>query len=74
VVLLFVLPGITAILPASTAHAIDPYLPLNAGTTVATVVRENAHHLAPWAGFAVFCGYTALAVVGAALTLLRRDA
>jgi ABC-type transport system involved in multi-copper enzyme maturation permease subunit len=72
--LLFVLPGITAILPASTAHAINPYLPLNAGTGVATVVWENSHHLAPWAGFAVFCGYTALAVVAAALTLLRRDA
>jgi ABC-2 type transport system permease protein len=72
--LLFVLPGITAILPAATADAIDPYLPLNAGSGVMTATFENSHHLSPWGGFAVFCGYTALAVIGAALTLRRRDA
>jgi hypothetical protein len=72
--LLFVLPGIAAILPAATADAIDPYLPLNAGSGVMTAVFESSHHLSPWGGFAVFCGYTALAVVGAALTLRRRDA
>ena len=27
----------------------------------------------PWAGFAVFCGYTAVLLVGAAVLLLRRD-
>ncbi len=72
--LLFVLPGITAILPASTADAISPYLPLNAGSGLMTVVWENSHHLSPWGGFAVFCGYTAAAVVAAAVVLLRRDA
>jgi ABC-2 type transport system permease protein len=72
--LLFVLPGVAAILPASTSDAIDPYLPLNAGSGVATVVWENPHHLPPWGGFAVFCGYTALAVVLAAVLLARRDA
>ncbi len=30
--------------------------------------------LAPWAGFAVLCGYTALALAGAAMLLRRRDA
>jgi hypothetical protein len=72
--LLFVLPGIAAILPAATADAIDPYLPLNAGSGVMAAVFESSHHLSPWGGFAVFCGYTAVAVVGAALTLRRRDA
>ena len=74
VFLLFVLPGITAILPASTSDAINPYLPLSAGTTIATSTFDDGHHLAPWAGFAVFCGYTALALGAAALGLLRRDA
>ena len=57
--LLFVLPGIVALLPASIGDAISPYLPLNAGFTVATSTFEDTHHLAPWTGFAVFCGYAA---------------
>ena len=74
VFLLFVLPGITAILPASVADSISPYLPLNAGTTVASVVFENPHHLSPWGGFAVFAGYAVLAMILAAVLLRRRDA
>jgi ABC-type transport system involved in multi-copper enzyme maturation permease subunit len=72
--LLFVLPGITAILPSSVGDAINPYLPLNAGFAVTTSTFENSHHLAPWAGFALFCGYAALALVAAAIGLRRRDA
>jgi ABC-type transport system involved in multi-copper enzyme maturation permease subunit len=74
VFLLFVLPGIAGILPASTADAINPYLPLNAGFAVTTSTFENSHHLAPWAGFALFCGYAAVAVAAAAIGLVRRDA
>lgn len=72
--LLFVLPGITAILPASIATSISPYLPINAGSGITTNVFDNTHHLSPWGGFALFCGYAALAVAGAAVTLMRRDA
>jgi ABC-2 type transport system permease protein len=72
--LLFVLPGITAILPASIADSIQPYLPLNAGTAVASITFDNPHHLAPWTGFAVFCGYAAVALALAAWGMLRRDA
>jgi ABC-type transport system involved in multi-copper enzyme maturation permease subunit len=72
--LLFVLPGVTALLPASTGDAISPYLPLNAGFTVATSTFENSHHLSPWGGFAVFCGYTAVIIAAAAVQLVRRDA
>jgi ABC-type transport system involved in multi-copper enzyme maturation permease subunit len=74
VFLLFVLPGITAILPSSVADSINPYLPLNAGTTVASVTFDNSHHLSSWGGFAVFAGYAAAAVILAALALRRRDA
>jgi ABC-2 type transport system permease protein len=74
VFLLFVLPGITGILPASVGDTINPYLPLNAGFAVTTSTFENSHHLAPWVGFAVFCGYAALAVGAAAIGMLRRDA
>lgn len=74
VFLLFVLPGITAILPAHMADAISPYLPLNAGTTVATSRFDDSHHLGTWLGFALFCGYAALALAAGAITLMRRDA
>jgi hypothetical protein len=74
VFLLFVLPGLTAILPSSVADSVNPYLPLNAGFTVATSTFEDGHHLSPWGGFALFCGYAALAVGAAAVGLVRRDA
>ena len=74
VFLLFVLPGITAILPQSTSDAINPYLPLNAGTAVATSTFDPGPHLAPWTGFAVFCGYAVVIIAAAAVGLRRRDA
>jgi ABC-2 type transport system permease protein len=74
VFLLFVLPGIAAILPQSMTDAIWPYLPLNAGTTVATSTFDDSRHLATWTGFALFCGYAALALGAGAISLRRRDA
>lgn len=72
--LLFVLPGITALLPHSVADSVNPYLPLNAGFTVATSRFEDSHHLSPWGGFAVFCAYTVIIIGVAAVRLVRRDA
>lgn len=72
--LLFVLPGVFAILPASINNAVSPYLPLDAGTAVASVNFDNPHHLAPWAGFGIFCAYAVVAIVAAAITMVRRDA
>jgi hypothetical protein len=72
--LIFVIAGLVDILPVSIANAVNPYLPLNAGTAAATYRFDNPHHLAPWAGFGVFCAYTAIILIGAAITLLRRDA
>ncbi len=74
VFLLFVLPGISAILPSSLNNSISPYLPLSAATTVASHSFDNSHHLSVWGGFALFCGYAAVAVGAAAVTLRRRDA
>jgi len=71
--LLFVLPGINAILPSSISNAINPYLPSSAGTAVAQAVRD-AHTLSPWGGFALYCGYTLALLALAACVLVRRDA
>jgi ABC-2 type transport system permease protein len=62
-------------LPSSVADSVVPYLPGFAGTTVATHTQfEYAHHLSTGGGFALFCGYAALAVTAGAVTLMRRDA
>ena len=72
--LLFVLPGISAILPASVNDSISPYLPVNAGTTIASHRFDSPHHLTTWGGFGLFCAYAAVAVLGAVISLKRRDA
>jgi ABC-2 type transport system permease protein len=71
---IFVLAGLVDILPTSVANSVNPYLPLNAGTGVATHTFENSHHLSPWGGFGLFCGYAVIVLVGASITLMRRDA
>jgi ABC-2 type transport system permease protein len=70
---LLLLPGLGDALPDSWAPHIVPYLPSNAGQQVLTV-RQEAGMLAPWTGFAVFCGYLVIAIVVAAVVLKRRDA
>jgi ABC-2 type transport system permease protein len=71
--LLFVLPGINEILPSSISNSINPYLPSSAGGAIATAIPD-AHTLSPWAGFALYCGYTLVALALAAYLLVRRDA
>jgi ABC-2 type transport system permease protein len=72
VAILFVLPPILGLLPSSWSNAINPYLPSSAGDALWTITPD-AHTLSPWAGFALFCGYTAAALAVAAALLLRRD-
>ena len=71
--LMFVLPGITAILPNSWGDSIDPYLPLSAGTDILTIHPDPAS-LAAWTGFLLFLGYSVGALALSAALLLRRDA
>jgi ABC-2 type transport system permease protein len=71
--LMFVLPGITAILPNSWGDSIDPYLPLSAGTDILTIHPDPAS-LAAWTGFLLFLGYALGALALSAVLLLRRDA
>jgi len=73
VAIMFVLPGLAEILPASMGNAINPYLPSNAGGAVTNVLRQ-AHTFSAWGGFALFCGYAVVAVVAAAYLLRKRDA
>ena len=70
--ILLVLPGVMNILPQSWQDTIAPYLPSNAGAALWDLHPEGTS-LAPWAGFAVFCLWGAIAVAAAAFTLNQRD-
>ncbi|MDX6628390.1 MAG: type transport system permease protein [Gaiellales bacterium] len=71
--LMFVLPGITAILPNSWGDSIDPYLPLSAGTDI-LAIHPDPTALAAWTGFLLFLGYALAALAVSAVLLVRRDA
>jgi ABC-type transport system involved in multi-copper enzyme maturation permease subunit len=68
----FVIPPLMNVLPTSWNDAITPYLPGNAGRAIISITHD-AHSLAPWTGFALFCGYAAITMLIAAITLVRRD-
>jgi hypothetical protein len=76
VALLVFLPASVGALPAAWRNDVNPYLPSVAGqvTIGPTKFTPPGHLLAPWTGFAVFCGYAAAALIAAAITLSWRDA
>ena len=68
--LLFVLFILSGFLPTNWAVHIDKWIPFNAGGAIWENV-SGATTFSPWTGFAVFCGYAAIAL-GAGLILFRR--
>jgi ABC-type transport system involved in multi-copper enzyme maturation permease subunit len=74
--LIIILPVLVQGLPPSWQSAITRYLPSVAGQAVIGRTRfaPPGQLLTPWAGFALFCAYTAAVLIAAALTLTRRDA
>jgi ABC-type transport system involved in multi-copper enzyme maturation permease subunit len=76
VALMLVLPGLATALPATWQSSVVPYLPAEAGQAIIGHTRfapGGSDLLAPWTGMAILCGYTALALALAAVTLTRRD-
>ena len=70
--IIFILPPIVGLLPSSTSDAITPYLPSSAGGAVWTI-NPDPNTLHPWVGLLLFAGYAALALLIAAVLLVRRD-
>lgn len=70
--ILFVIPPLLNVLPASWDDAISPYLPSNAGQAIMQLGRPS-HTLGPWTGLGLFTAYTAGAIAAAAVLLRRRD-
>jgi ABC-type transport system involved in multi-copper enzyme maturation permease subunit len=72
VTVLLLLPGLASLLPDSWNDVIDPYFPSTAGSAV-YALTESADSLSPAAGIAVFAGFTAVTLIGAAIRLKRTD-
>lgn len=72
--LLFVPALLVDLLPSGWRTTLGPYLPMQAGTQVFVARAHEAHALAPWTGFGVFCLYAALALVAGFCLVTRRDA
>jgi ABC-2 type transport system permease protein len=69
---LFVLPPLMNVLPASWNHAASPYLPLNAGQAILSLTRDP-EQLGPWTGLGLLALYAAGTLAVAAVLLTRRD-
>jgi ABC-2 type transport system permease protein len=70
--LLYILPGLTSVLPDSWADEVTPYMPSKAGAAVMQL-HQPANLLGPWTGLAVFAGWTVLALAAAAWRLVHTD-
>jgi ABC-2 type transport system permease protein len=71
--LLFVLFILSGFLPTNWADHIDKWIPFNAGGAIWENVSGNTM-FSPWTGFAVFCGYAAIALAAGLILFRRRDA
>jgi ABC-2 type transport system permease protein len=77
VVLLFVISLLINFLPQSWQNDVDKWLPALAGTQIWTTIASppgSTPMFAPWTGFAVFCGYAAVAVIAGLALFRKRDA
>ena len=72
--MLFVIPLILLPLGTSIQQAVGQFLPMLIAENSLTAVTPQSHTLSPGVGFAVLCGYAALALVAGGWALARRDA
>lgn len=70
--ILLILPGLASLLPDSLYDTLSPYFPSTAGEAV-YALEQSSDALSPGAGLAVFAGWVALALAGAAYRLVRTD-
>lgn len=71
--LLFVAFILSGFLPYNWAAHVDKWIPFNAGAAI-WETASGTNPFSPWTGFAVFCGYAAIALIGGLILFRRRDA
>jgi ABC-2 type transport system permease protein len=76
VALLFVLTVLVNFLPQSWQVHVEKWLPAVAGSQIWAVVHSTGPvpNFAPWTGFAVLCGYAAIAIAAGAYLFRKRNA
>jgi ABC-type transport system involved in multi-copper enzyme maturation permease subunit len=85
VAVLFLLPIAGNLLPHSLQDHVNKWLPTAAGAQIYTVnhaphltsaspIGANGPMFPPWTGFAVFCGYAAIALAAGLILFRKRDA
>jgi len=74
--LLFVVTILVNFLPSSWQNHVDKWMPADAGTQIwATIPSQGQPPVfAPWTGFAVLCGYAAIALIAGLILFRKRDA
>jgi ABC-2 type transport system permease protein len=74
--LLFVVTILVNLLPSSWQNHVDKWMPADAGTQIwSTIPNQGQPALfAPWNGFAVLCGYAAIAIIAGLVLFRKRDA
>jgi ABC-2 type transport system permease protein len=74
--LLFLLTILVNFLPSTWQDHIDKWMPAMAGTQIWTTVPSQGQPavFAPWTGFAVLCGYAAIALIAGLILFRKRDA
>jgi ABC-2 type transport system permease protein len=72
--ILFVLPLILVPLGISIQNSVGQFMPMIIAENSLTAVKAVPHSLAPGVGFAMLCGYAAIALAAGGWALARRDA
>jgi len=75
--LLFVVSILVNVLPQSWQVHVDKWMPALAGGQIWTTVSRAGQDpplFSPWTGFAVLCGYAAIALIAGVLLFRKRDA
>jgi ABC-2 type transport system permease protein len=74
--LLFVVTILVNLLPSSWQDHVDKWMPADAGTQIWSTIPNHGQPalFAPWNGFAVLCGYAAIALIAGLILFRKRDA
>jgi ABC-type transport system involved in multi-copper enzyme maturation permease subunit len=72
---LWILSGFLPGPPTSNwAADVDKWIPFNAGSGIWEQQANGVNPFSPWTGFAVFCGYAAIAIIAGLILFRKRDA
>jgi ABC-2 type transport system permease protein len=71
---LWILSGFLPGPPSSWAADVDKWIPFDAGSGIWEQQANGVNPFSPWTGFAVFCGYAAVAIIAGLILFRKRDA